>query len=319
MKFAYKKKRFGADAMKKVDQANTIIAEYQKHRMKLTLRQLYYQFVARGFIPNNYTEYKRLGNIISEARLGGMIDWDAMEDRGRDVQERYQVETPALAIGNERRRFHCDWWLGQKTYVEVWIEKDALVGVIEPACRRHDVPYFACKGNPSQSAMWEAGNRFVSKLQNDERHAEFERAVILYLGDHDPTGIDITRDVEDRMRMFLDPHTAMEGQCAASDVLEVKRIALNIDQVEKYNPPPNPVKDSDSRTEKYRKQFGVEECWELDALDPVQMDKLVDKHITSFIDDDEKLQARMDYETKCKEELQNIIDGWTFTTEYEAP
>jgi hypothetical protein len=79
----YKDFNFRSASLSVIELANSIIAEYQAQGYDLTLRQLYYQFVARGIIPNSDAEYKKLGSVINDGRLAGLIDWDSITDRTR--------------------------------------------------------------------------------------------------------------------------------------------------------------------------------------------------------------------------------------------
>ena len=148
-KIAYIEKTFSSSSLDIITQANEIIQEYQLDGLDLTLRQLYYQFVSRGLIPNKQTEYKRLGTIISNARLAGYIDWNAIEDRTRNLMGLTHWNDPGEIIKAARSSFMLDHWTDQEYRVEVWIEKEALVGVIASICNKLDVPYFAC--NPRQN------------------------------------------------------------------------------------------------------------------------------------------------------------------------
>lgn len=203
-----------------IDQANAIIVSYQAQGFTLTLRQLYYQFVARDLIPNRQTEYKRLGSIVNDARLAGLIDWSAIEDRTRNVRGGdWGYEDPSDAISSLASGYSEEFWTAQPRHVEVWIEKDALIGVIEPVCRRWRLPYLGCRGYVSQSEQYAAGKRFA-RMDRVGRSP-----VVLYLGDHDPSGMDMTRDHVDRLAMF------------ARWPVEVRRLALNMSQIEEYDPP----------------------------------------------------------------------------------
>lgn len=256
-KIEYEPKRFSKSSLALIEQANAIIEEYQGQGFDLTLRQLYYQFVARGYIPNKQKEYKRLGSIINDARLAGLVDWEAIADRTRFLRKRSHWESAADIVGACQKQFAMDRWGNQKTRPEVWIEKDALVGVIQGVCEELDVPYFSCRGYVSQSEMWVAAQRHRQSLDADQR------PVVLHLGDHDPSGIDMSRDIEDRLALFAGP-----GR------VEVRRLALNMDQVKRFNPPPNPAKETDSRCSGYKSQFG-DESWELDALEPKFLAELI--------------------------------------------
>lgn len=260
-------RNFSDGSMALIEHANTIISEYQAQGFTLTLRQLYYQFVSRDLLANKQTEYKRLGSVINDARLAGLIDWDAIEDRTRNVRTISTWNDPAEIIDTVARQYKEDLWDAQQYRPEVWIEKDALLGVIEPVCERYRVPYFACRGYTSQSEQYRAGQRFA------ETRERGQTPIVFHLGDHDPSGIDMTRDNTDRLAMF------------AGESVELIRLALNRDQIRKYRPPPNPAKETDSRHATYKALHG-DKSWELDALDPTVIDALIAHNIDNLIDID---------------------------------
>lgn len=270
-KIEYVTRKFTGASLEMIESANDIIDEYQAQGFSLTLRQLYYQFVSRDLLSNNQKEYKRLGSVINDARLAGHIDWEAIEDRTRELRALAHWSSPAEIIEACANQYRIDKWANQEHYVEVWIEKDALVGVIEGVCKKNDVPYFSCRGYTSQSEMWVAAQRLIKQCE-DEKEVH-----IIHLGDHDPSGIDMSRDIEERLDLFLE-HS---GYSMAGNL---NRIALNMYQVTKYNPPPNPAKLTDSRSEDYVKKFG-EESWELDALDPKTLADLIQQNIDVLVDD----------------------------------
>ena len=190
-----------------------------------------------------------------------------------------------------------DMWENQDTYVEVWVEKDALIGVVERPCEKWDVNFMACRGYMSQSEEWQAANRFEEAENNGKT------PILIYLGDHDPSGIDMSRDHNSRLNMFLN-HTGID--------IEVRRIALNYDQVRAYNPPPNPTKITDSRSPDYIRKFG-RECWELDALKPSVIDKLVTEAIHEFRDPDlweVQLEVVKEQREKLEKAYKNIRDDF---------
>jgi hypothetical protein len=258
-------KKFQQKTLELIEQANSIIAEYQERGFVLTLRQLYYQFVARVIIENTVASYKRLGSILNDARLAGLIDWDSIEDRTRNLRTHAAWDDPADIIESAASGYREDLWRDQIFRPEVWIEKDALLGVIEGVCREYRVPYFAHRGNNSQSEQYKAGKRYADMLE-----AGFQ-PVVLDLCDHDPNGIDMSRDNTERLTMF------------AREQIELRRLALNLNQVRQYNLPPNPAKDTDSRFRSYVSQYG-NECWELDALDPTVIADLVRDELETLID-----------------------------------
>lgn len=270
----YTPKAFSDNSLAVIAQADAICSEYRRQGFDLTLRQLYYQFVARGFIPNRDTEYKRLGSIVNDARLAGMLDWDYIVDRTRNLRALSHWDSPADIIATTARAYNVDHWAGQPDRAEVWIEKDALVGVIEGVCSRNDVPFFSCRGYTSQSELWGAAQRIGGYLDGGA-----ERVTVIHLGDHDPSGIDMTRDIQARLDLFL------SGDGYDPDQVTVQRIALNMDQVRRFSPPPNPAKLTDSRVGPYIARFGGQ-SWELDALDPRTLDGLIQDTIDAHRDPD---------------------------------
>jgi hypothetical protein len=264
----YRPHRFNAKAQKTVDQANAIIAEMSAKGYVLTLRQLYYQFVARDLLPNREREYKRLGRLVTHAREAGVMDWYAIEDRGRSARGVHPEEDPHQVLDGIEQGLLFDHWARQEAYLEVWVEKSALEGVVARPAQEHHVNYMACKGYLSASEAWRAGLRFQNAV------ARGKRPVLIHLADHDPSGLHMTKDNQDRLRMFAEAHG-----------IEVRRIALNMDQVDKYSPPPNPAKQTDSRYAGYARDFG-DQSWELDALDPEVLDDLISDTIFEYVDTD---------------------------------
>jgi hypothetical protein len=273
-----------------VDRASKIIDEFWLQGFRLTLRQLFYQFVARALLENSHREYKRLGRTICDARNAGFIDWDAIEDRTRTVHTHAAWKDPGHRIQSAANYYFEDPWLRQCYRAEVWIEKDALLGVIEDVCSDLRVPYFAHRGNNSQTLQYQAGKRFASYLDQGLI------PVVLNLTDHDPNGIDMHRDNVERLAFY------------AGQEIEVRRIALTLDQARGL--PTNPVKDSDSRTAKYRREFGISDCWELDALSPTVIADLIRTEISDMIDPN-AWQSSLHREQRNRKLLANVAENWT--------
>lgn len=288
-KTAYTDKKMQKKSLIKVDQANEIIEDYDSQGYKLTLRQLYYQFVSKDLIPNNMKEYKKLGAIINDARLTGLIDWNAIEDRGRSMSGWYGSSDPEDAIRDASYSYKENKNEHQDTIVEVWIEKEALTGVIRTACFKWQLPFFACKGYVSQSAMHEAAMRHVRWQEQGKN------VIVLHMGDHDPSGIDMTRDNQDRLNMF-------------GSEAKVLRIGLNMDQINKFNPPPNPTKFTDSRSTGYLEEFG-NSSWELDALTPDQLNELIEDEIDTIYDK-ELWQESKDNEKNNQDRIRQIARNY---------
>ena len=279
-----------------IDQANAIIGEYQARGFVLTLRQLFYQFVARNLIQNTQSEYKRLGHIIAVARRAGLIDWAAIEDRTRNVQSVASWRDPPEIVKAIADQYREDLWGDQPFRPEVWIEKEGLLGVIEGACREYRVPYFACRGNNSETEQYWAGKRFAATIAADCT------PIVLHLGDHDASGIDMTRDNRDRLEIF------------AREPIEVRRLALSLDQVQRYRLPPNPAKETDSRFAAYAEQFR-EASWELDALDPTVIVELIRAELENLIDVETWNEA-LSKETANRATLGEASKNWAEVEKY---
>jgi hypothetical protein len=302
MKEVFSNKKIGHDKLVLIGAASKIMREYIANGYSLTLRQLYYQFISRGIVDpktgeamaNTVQSYKKLGDAISDGRMLGLLDWDALEDRTRGMEVQLRMRDAAHAVTIIRNAFHIDMWANQPARVEVWIEKEALVGVIEPICRELDVPYLACRGYVSQSEQWRAYRRFSAT------RAAGQRTIILHFGDHDPSGVDMTRDNRERLEWFLlcdrartlhadgkklEDVVVASGDEDSGSLLEVRRLALTMDQIEEYEPPPNPAKATDARFEAYAAEYG-DESWELDALDPSVIVDLIQTEVDEIRDAD---------------------------------
>lgn len=290
MKEQFKEYRFTNRILQRIALANTILEDLSRQGYSISLRQLYYQLVQRGDIANSQKEYKKLGDTLSKARLAGLVDWNSLEDRGRFLRgSDGSHEDPAGYFSDAGDGYFIEWWDGQDNYVEVWVEKDALIGVVERPCNRHRVRHFSCRGYSSQSEQYDAGKRFA-------RHdADGRTCHILHLGDHDPSGLDMTRDNDERIAMF----SGVE--------VSVHRIALNMPQIEELNPPPNPAKMTDSRVGAYIAQYG-RSSWELDALPPRYIDELIDRNIRELIDTD-LMDSRKRQEAEEQREVRGMAEA----------
>lgn len=317
----YRRTNFRPATLATIEQANAILEEYSNQGLVLTLRQLYYQFVARGLLPENtQRQYDRLQSICNDARMAGVMDWDHLIDRTRNLVERNRWDSPAAMVKWAAERFHKDLWKPQKRRMEVWVEKDAAIGVIEGVCHAADIPYFSSRGYTSVSEMYSAAQRIRWAIEAGEQ------VLVLHIGDHDPSGVDMSRDIEDRLREMISmdwaglnmgtgQHTRAsirqsmlrriaERRASATDTRadiddrfeelvengavpwQLKRIALTYEQVLQYNPPPNWAKQSDARYRSYVEKTGLTDSWELDALEPSVLQGLIVDEIEAWQDED---------------------------------
>jgi len=299
VKEAFVDKNFTYESLKKIDVVNAILGEYQAEGYDLTLRQLYYQMVARGYIENSQRSYKRLGDLVNNARLAGLIDWDMITDRGRETVSAPHWSDPAEIVEAAASQFAIDKWENQPNYVEVMVEKQALEGVLIPVCRSLDIRFTANKGYSSSSIMYETGKRLRD-------YAEAGKTVwVLYLGDHDPSGLDMTRDVKDRLRLF------------SESPVEVDRLALNMDQIESLRPPENPAKETDTRYSAYIARFGYS-SWELDAIEPRTLARIVTRAV-EYLRDPVLWAEAVEREAAMKAELLSFVRAYRDGSAKEGP
>jgi hypothetical protein len=243
---------------------NKIIIEYTTQGYRLTLRQLYYQLVSRDIIPNNKKEYAKLSGLLVKGRMFGIVDWYAIEDRTRQPYIPYSVDDIEDAIQDTIDQYRLDRMSNQDVYIEVWVEKDALSGVLKRITSKYHITLVVNKGYGSASSMYDASKRIKNAISNGKV------CHILYLGDFDPSGMNMVDDIRNRFREF------------DADVV-VKRIALTREQISKYNPPPNFAKMTDPRAKSYVAEFG-DKSWEVDALNPKILNQLLTDEIEQLID-----------------------------------
>jgi hypothetical protein len=270
---------------------NGIIEEYHKIGLRLTLRQLFYALVTRNIILNNKGEYQKLSKILTKGRMAGEVDWSMIVDRGRQIYLPYYCHDPNDAINDTVRQYRLDRQREQYNYVEVMCEKDALSEILRRVTSYYHIRLSINRGYSSCSAVYETAKRIKNAL-------EFaDTATILYIGDHDPSGLDMVRDVGDRLEEF---------GCE----LDVKHIALTTEQVEFYNPPENNLKKDDfgklkdPRGQAYFEEFG-NSSWEVDALRPEILDQVVRDAIEEIIDMD-KFSLVLEMEEEDKEKLREF-------------
>lgn len=275
------------DNIEQLNTINEICEDYREQGYRLTLRQLYYQLVSKDIIPNNQKEYTKISHILKQGRMGGIVDWDIIEDRLRIPFLPYWCNGVEGAIEDTISQYRVDRMSNQEFYIELWVEKDALSGVLKPITQHYHINLMINRGYSSCSAMYDAANRI--KQANNGGKA----CIILYLGDHDPSGLDMVRDISSRLKDF-------------EAIVEVEHIGLTSAQVKKYNPPPNPVKFTDSRADAYIEKFG-RSSWEVDALNPKTLNSLIRGRIEKLIDL-ELFQEMLDQEKSDKEKLRGYLE-----------
>lgn len=269
------------DQQELLEQIQRIVKAYASQDITLTNRQLYYQLVASDIIPNADKVYKRICKFITDARYAGLVDWDAIEDRGRVPSKHPEWDNIRNLINSAIYSYRLPRWSDQENYVELYCEKQAMESVLKPVADKYHIYFGVNKGYSSASTMYDLSQRIKGKI------SEGKKAVVLYLGDHDPSGLDMVRDIQKRITEFLimgdDPVDLLPDDDDEDGRFIVVPLALNMEQIKKYNPPPNPAKITDPRAKWYINEHG-RKSWELDALEPKVLMSLTEKGIKEFLD-----------------------------------
>lgn len=268
MKITFREIHLSKSNQDRLVEINQIIERYQSQGYRLTLRQLYYQLVSSDIIPNKQAEYSKLSTLLKEGRMGGVVDWDAIEDRLRRPDKPSSWDSPKQILESCIAQYRCDRMKGQKTYIEVWVEKDALSGVLKRVTTKYGIPIIVNRGYSSATAMFDAHERF--QIANDNG----QEIKVIYVGDFDPSGQDMIRDITDRIQEF-NRHDYD---------FKIVPIALTWDQIKQYDPPPNPAKISDPRAKEYIKKHGAT-SWEVDALRPDVLNDLLESSIRDYLNE----------------------------------
>ncbi len=278
-KIKFREIRLSKSNVEKLWDINKIITEYQADGYILTLRQLYYQLVSRDIVPNKKEEYKKLSTLLKEGRMGGVVDWDAIEDRLRKPDKPSSFDSPKDLMKAAISQYQKPRQDGQPYYMEVWVEKDALSGVLSRVTRKYHIPIMVNRGYSSVSAMYDAFMRIVN-------YAAYQQipARIIYLGDFDPSGLDMIRDISDRIIEFKDGYN--DGDLVREMDFDVDAVALTMDQIIRYDPPPNPAKIEDPRAKDFIRRHGGQ-SWEVDALKPEVLNQILEDAIACYLDLDQ--------------------------------
>jgi len=296
MKEQFRSIKFQKKNLILLEKIKEILGEYDEKGIKVTLRQLYYQLVSRDIIENKISEYSKLSSLLTNARYTGDIDWDAIEDRVRipDIPNIYDDIDQLMRAAIQS--YKKDRWKEQDCYVELWSEKDALSSVISPITKKYQIPFCVNRGYTSASAMYESFRRVIH--ERAIKNMQTNKIIILYLGDHDPSGLDMIRDINDRMKEFIEKNHDIE--------FIIVPIGLTMEQIKLYSPPSNPAKTKDPRATGYIEEFG-KVSWEVDALRPEVLQELIKTNILKYLDL-EKFEQVQKQEAEEIQQIKNLAE-----------
>ncbi len=264
--------------------------DYLEENHPATVRQVYYNLVAKQVIENNKSQYDAVIDILRDARLDGTIPWEWIEDRTRRPRPVQMFNDLPDFLSLVRRAYRRDVWANQPTYIEVWLEKDALSGIFEDVLNPYGVTLCVGRGYDGWDSLHNASERYRQAIDAGQDVA------ILYFGDFDPSGEDMVRSWRNRQKQLgLDP-----------DMVPIIKCALTFDDIARYQLPPALAKKTDSRSKKFIAKNG-DVSVELDALTPA----IIRRRLTIEIErhmDLEALDETWAQEQSDRDALRRLID-----------
>jgi len=247
------------------EKVKEILEELKEQEVNVvTVRQIFYQLVSRNLIKNNPSGYNYIQRLLVSARYRGELDWDNITDESSYVGIPTYFNDINHLIRSASNSYKLNRWKEQENYVEVWCEKMALSSVVNPIIKKWQLISFIPGGRVSASDIYKA----VERLR-----AINKKCVILYIGDHDPSGLNIVlTDLPKRFKEFnID--------------VKIKHIALTMEQIKKYNLPTDQIsKQKDTNRKWFIEHTGSDKCWELDALKPNILKNVIEKNILKYLD-----------------------------------
>lgn len=227
------------------------------------VRQVYYQTTVRGIVEKTEAGYGKVQRMLVDMRRDGEVSYGAIVDNTRWMRKPQTFDNLQDALDQTATFYRRSLWTDAAAYVEIWLEKDALSGVIYPITSRYDVPLMVARGYASLTFLATAA----------EAIEEQDRPTYIYhLGDFDPSGVNAGEKIEEILR-----------ELAPSADIYFERLAVTPDQIEEWKLPSRPTKTTDTRARK----FGKAESVELDAIHPDRLRDLVERAIQRHIDPNE--------------------------------
>lgn len=264
------------------------LCEIVESAWPMSVRQVFYQAVVHYLVEKTEKAYRLVQRNLVTLRESGDIPWEWITDSTRYYRKPNTHRGLAHLLRESQEFYRRDLWANQDAHVEIWIEKEALVGVVDPVTMEYDVPLFPSRGYSSLSFIHQAA------MMIEEAN---KPTYIYQFGDHDPSGADIPRATEASLRQMT------------SAPFHFERIAVTPEQVEEYSLPTRPTKKTDSRAKDF-----VGESVELDAIPPDVLRNLVRECIEQHMDPDVLQNARSVEETErgtLAEVIENLeADGW---------
>jgi hypothetical protein len=264
-----------------MDDIRTVISTVLTNEHPMTVRQVFYQLVSLGVIGKTEAEYKStVVRLLTVMRQDGDIPFEWIADNTRWMRKPRTYSSLGDMMELTKETYRRALWHDQDSYVEIWLEKDALSGVLYQKTELWDVPLMVTRGYPSVSYLFEAAQAIATCAKP---------VYLYYFGDFDPSGVDITRAVEHGIRKF-----------APLAEIHFARVAVTVEQIEALRLPTRPTKATDSRSKNFKG-----ESVEVDAIPPATLRAIVGACIEQHIDE-QVLERTRETERREREMLETI-------------
>lgn len=250
----------------------------------MTVRQVFYQATVRGIVEKAETGYAKVQTDLTLMRRSGDLPYDWLADNTRWQRKPTTYDSVEEALNETARLYRRSLWSNADAYVEIWLEKDALSGVVYPVTSSYDVPLMVARGYASLSFLHNAAE-YIASLSVP--------AFIYHLGDFDPSGVNAGQKIEETLR-----------EMAPEAEIHFQRLAVTTEQIRRWSLPTRPTKKTDSRA----KGFG-DLSVELDAIEPATLRALVEETIQSHLPAEE-LRVLQVAEESEREQLSNLAKLW---------
>ena len=264
------------------------VLTFCEEQQPCTVRGVYYNLTTQGVVPKEDAGYKKIALACKDLRLSERLPWEYIVDNTRWMRKPRTFSSIESALEDTATTYRRDFLSAQGLDIEIWLEKDALAGVVYPVTEEWDVPLMVVKGYPSLSFMHSAAqDMHKATKQGKTNH-------IFYFGDHDPSGKDIFRCVGETLREFA----------PAADI-NMKQVAVTEQQIADWDLPSRATKRTDSRSKNF-----TGDSVELDAIPPAQLRQLVQDSIFSIMDIAE-MEKIIDVEKAEQESISQLISGFS--------
>jgi hypothetical protein len=254
-----------------------------EEQQPMTVRQVFYQATVRGLVEKEESGYDKVQVNLAKMRRDERLPWDWIVDNTRSRDKPYTVDSVQEALQDTIDQYRKAQWTDADCYVEIWLEKDALAGVIEEVTNKYDVSLMVARGYSSVTFLYDAAQVIDAKACP---------VFIYHLGDFDPSGVDAGEKIDEFLREY-----------APTADIRFTRLAVTEEQIEQWRLPTRPTKRSDSRAASFGSRISVE----LDAIEPRQLRSLVERAIRKHMPK-KRYEALMAQEAEEKAKLAELIE-----------